>query len=415
VTDIRGNESTFELATIQRLRLLGYDYVYGPELERDPTQVVLLDVLRASLRERYTQLGEVDLSAAIERITRPVGATTLHCNEAFHTGVLTRGFELVVERARPRGREVVHVHPIDWEHPERNQFLVVNQLHIAGPDRIPDIVVYVNGLPLVVFELKNPWDDSANVDDALNQLHHYARLCPKLFEMNALCVVSDGNSTLHGMWTANLEWFAPWQSVDGVSNEPGKTGSMATLINGLFRKERLLDYVRNFILFEADKTGIVKKGAKYHQFFAVRAAVERTLAAFHDQTQRIGVIWHTTGSGKSLSMAFLVGILRHLPELESPSFVIQVDRADLDKQLFDQFTQCVPVGEEPAGRARACRRRAVLPARAQAGHEDEARRQGQEHARAGGARPGRRPRRVRWRGRPVRARRDRQAGHLDPG
>ncbi len=353
MSDIRGNESTFELATIQRLQLLGYEYAYGPELERDPSQVVLVNVLRASLRERYRELSEADLAAAIERITRPEGATTLHRNEAFHTKVLARGFELVVDRpilvsdvhvvgdpllTGPVDREVVHIHPIDWEHPDRNRFHVVNQLRIAGPDRIPDIVVYVNGIPLVVFELKNPWDDNANVDDALNQVQHYTVLCPQLFEFNAFCVVSDGNSSLHGMWTAGMEWFAPWKSVDGITNEPGKTGSMATLLNGLFRKERLLDYVRNFVLFEVDKAGIVKKGAKYHQFFAVQAAVARTLAAFRGDGQRIGVIWHTTGSGKSLSMAFLVGVLRTLPELRSPAFVIQVDRTDLDKQLFDQFS-----------------------------------------------------------------------------
>ena len=315
----------------------------------------------------------MDVSAAVDRITRPPGATTLHRNEAFHTGVLTRGFELVVDLPMgvsdvhpagaltftgPADRGVVHVHPIEWEHPERNRFHVVNQLRIAGPDRIPDIVVFVDGIPLAVFELKNPWDDSANVDGALNQLQHYTVLCPQMFELNPLCVVSDGNTSLHGMWTAGMEWFAPWKSVDGITNEPGRTGSMATLVNGLFRNERLLDYVRNFILFEVDKSGIVKKGAKYHQFFAVRAAVERTLAAFQCDDRRIGVIWHTTGSGKSLSMAFLVGILRHLTELRGPAFVIQVDRTDLDKQLFDQFS----VARHLVGRAK------------QAGDVDELRR-----------------------------------------
>lgn len=353
MTDVRGNESTFEAATVQRLRMLGYEYVYGPELERDRGEVVLFEVLRENLRDRYPKLSELDLTAAIERITRPSGADTLHRNEAFHTGVLTRGFELVVDHAMfvsdvnaaderpltgPTDREVVHIHPIDWEHPERNRFHVINQLKIAGPDRIPDVVVYVNGLPLVVFELKNPWDTNATVDDAWNQVQHYGVLCPQLFEFNAFCVLSDGNNSLHGMWTTGMEWYAPWKSVDGVTIEPGKTGSMPTLINGLFTKGRLLDYVRNFVLFEVDKTGIVKKGAKYHQFFAVRAAVERTLTAFRDDSQRIGVVWHTTGSGKSLSMAFLVGILRHLPELRSPAFIVQVDRTDLDDQLFDQFS-----------------------------------------------------------------------------
>lgn len=352
MSTVRGNESTFEAATVERLKLLGYEYVCGPELDRDLSQVVLVDVLRDNLRARYPQLSETDLKAAAERITRPPGADTLHRNEAFHTGVLTRGFELVVDRpmlsadvgARgeefltgPLDRDVVHIHPIDWEHPEQNHFHVVNQLRIAGPDRIPDIVIFVNGLPLVVFELKNPWDESANVDDAHNQLQHYGALCPQLFEFNAFCVASDGNETLHGMWTAGMEWYAPWKSVDGHTVEPGKTGSMATLINGLFPKERLLAYIRHFVLFEVDKAGIVKKGAKYHQFFAVRAAVERTLAAFASADRRVGVIWHTTGSGKSLSMAFLVGILRHHPELGGPAFVIQVDRTDLDDQLYDQF------------------------------------------------------------------------------
>ena len=354
MSQVRGNESTFEAATIQRLRLLGYEYVYGPALSRATEQVVLVDVLRDNLADRYPSLSLRDLDAAVERITRPGGPTTLHSNRTFHVDVLSRGFELVTERPqaavkKPKlgaiaekgstpKRQVVHIHPIDWEHPESNRFQVVNQLFIGGPDRIPDIVVYVNGLPLVVFELKNPWAEDPNVDDAHNQIEHYTVLCPQLFEFNALCVVSDGNNTVHGMWTAGMEWYAPWNSIDGVNVEPGRTGSMPTLINGLFPKERLLSYIRNFILFEVDKKGIVKKGAKYHQFFAVRAAVESTLHAFREENKRIGVIWHTTGSGKSLSMAFLVGILRHLPELHSPSFVVQVDRTDLDNQLFDQFS-----------------------------------------------------------------------------
>jgi type I restriction enzyme R subunit len=352
VSGIRGNESTFEASTIERLKLLGYEYAYGPELDRDPTQVVLVDVLRDNLRARYPELSAAELAAAVERITRPEGADTLTRNKTFHADVLTRGFELRVDRTLfvsdvhaagrplltgPADAEVVHIHPVDWEHPERNRFQVVNQLRLAGPDRIPDIVVFVNGLPLVVFELKNPWDENANVDDAHNQLQHYGALCPRLFEFNAFCVASDGNDSLHGMWTAGLEWYAPWKSVDGRHVEAAKTGSMATLINGLFPKQRLLAYIRQFVLFEVDKAGIVKKGAKYHQFFAVRAAVERTLAAFQSDNRRIGVVWHTTGSGKSLSMAFLVGILRHHPALGSPAFVIQVDRTDLDDQLYDQF------------------------------------------------------------------------------
>lgn len=352
MSEVRGNESTFEAATVQRLRLLGYEYAYGPALEREPSAVVLVDVLRGNLRSRYPDLADADLDAAVERVLRPHGADTLRRNEAFHAGILTRGFELRVECPPVVGdaggagrqflsgsveRDVVHIHPIDWDRPERNRFHVVNQFHIAGPDRIPDVVVFVNGLPLVVFELKNPWDENATVEDAHNQLQHYAALCPQLFDFNAFCVASDGNDAMHGMWTAGMEWYAPWKSIDGFNIEAAKTGAMPTLLNGLFPKKRLLDYIRHFILFEVDKTGVVKKGAKYHQYFAVLEAVKRTLAAFQDQHRKIGVIWHTTGSGKSLSMAFLVGMLRHHPDLGSPAFVIQVDRADLDNQLHDQF------------------------------------------------------------------------------
>jgi type I restriction enzyme R subunit len=351
-----GHESDHEQATVERLVKLGYEYLSGFDVARDQHEVVIADVLRSSLGYRYPGLTPDELDRAVEKISRPEGVDTLHRNRAFHVDMLARGFELAIERraskaaeapatlggkrpsSPPDPRDFVHIHPIDWEHPEDNVFHVVGQLPISGRnDRRPDIVVYVNGLPLVVFELKNPWAEKPTVEEAFNQIQHYKLDIPQLFEFNALTVLSDGNSVLHGMWTAGMEWFAPWKSVDGFNIEPGTTGLMKTLIEGLFPKDRLLDYVRNFIVFETDKQGVIKKGAKYHQFFAVREAVKRTVAAFAGADRRIGVIWHTTGSGKSLSMAFLVGILRHHPLLGSPTFVIQVDRTDLDEQLHDQF------------------------------------------------------------------------------
>lgn len=334
----RGTETDFELTTIERLEGLGYAYIHGSEIERTQTEVVLRDRLREALAKRYSDLPVASLDEAVRRLSLPEGVDTLRRNLAFHQA-LTRGLDdLRVEW--PDGRvEYRHVHAIDWANPEANEFLVVNQLPIHGKnDRRPDLVVYVNGLPLVVFELKNPWDEKPTVEEALNQIAHYRNDIPQLFECNALTVVSDGITTLHGMWTADAEWFAPWKSIDGEQVEANTTGSMKTLVEGLFSKERLLAYVRHFILFEVSAEAIVKKGAKYHQFFAVRRAVERTLAAFAaGDERRIGVIWHTTGSGKSLSMAFLVGILRRRPELANPTFVIQVDRNDLDDQLHDQF------------------------------------------------------------------------------
>jgi len=332
----KGTESQFELTTIERLERLGYHFLPGPDLTRAPDEVVLRDVLRANLLRRYPDLPEAALEMAVGQVARPDGVDTLRRNLAFHK-LLREGFHLRV-RLDDGHEQDRHLYAIDWADVGRNDFHVVNQLPIAGRnDRRPDILIYVNGLPLVLFELKNPYSDIPNYLDALNQIQHYIVDTPQLFDFNALCVVSDGVDTLHGVWTANEEWYAPWKSIDGEHVEAGTTGSMKSLIEGLFPHDRLLAYVRDFIVFEVANEKIVKKGAKYHQFFAVRKAVQRTLAAFVGSEKRLGVIWHTTGSGKSLSMLFLIGILRREPALRNPSIVVEVDRTDLDDQLHDQF------------------------------------------------------------------------------
>lgn len=333
----RGTESDFELTTIERLEQLGYTYVHGPDLDRPLDEVVLTDRLRAHLELRYPDLPDASLEEAVRRFSRPDGVDTLRRNRSFQK-MLTRGLDDLRVEHEDGKTEYRHVHAIDWDNPESNDFLVVNQLTVQGKNtRRPDILLFVNGLPLVVFELKNPWDDKPRVEHAYTQVQHYAIDIPQLFEYNAVTVISDGAQTLHGVWTAGREWFAPWKSIDGETTEPGTTGGMKTLVEGLLPKERLLDYVRHFLVFESANDKITKKGAKYHQFFAVRKAAERTLAAAAEQDKRIGVIWHTTGSGKSLSMAFLVGMLRRRPELANPTFVVEVDRTDLDNQLHDQF------------------------------------------------------------------------------
>ncbi len=334
----RGTESDFELTTIERLENQGYAWCHGSEVERDDDdEVVLRTRVRQSLAKRYPDLPAGPIDEAVAKLSRPEGVDPVRRNLAFHQ-LITRGFEVRVEHADGRV-EHRHIHGIDWEKPEANEFLVVNQLSIRSKnDRRPDIIVYVNGLPLVLFELKNPYSESPTVDDALNQIQHYINEIPQVFEFNALTVVSDGVNTRHGMWTADEEWYAPWKSIDGRKGEPATTGSMKSLVEGLFPKNRLLSYVRDFIAFEEANEKLTKKGAKYHQFFAVRLAAEKTRETFlAGGSKRIGVIWHTTGSGKSLSMAFLVGILRRMRELENPSFVIQVNRNDLDSQLHDQF------------------------------------------------------------------------------
>ena len=271
----RGTESDFEVTTIVRLEKQGYTWCHGSEVEREgDDEVVLRSRLRRSLTGRYPDLPAGPLDEAVTKLSRPEGVDPLRRNFAFHK-LLTRGFEVRIEHAGGRV-EHRHIYAIDWENPEANEFLVVNQLPVRGKnDRRPDIMIYVNGLPLVLFELKNPYSDAPTVDEALNQIQHYIHDIPQVFEFNSITVVSDGVHTLHGVWTANEEWYAPWKSIDGRKVEPDTTGSMKILIEGLFPKDRLLSYMRDFIAFEEANEKLTKKGAKYHQYFAVRLAARK--------------------------------------------------------------------------------------------------------------------------------------------
>lgn len=346
---ITATESTFEQSTIERLLALGYRYQHGSMINRAPQAVVLTEELRTYLQRRYNHLPAFAIDQAIEQIRLPEGANPERRNLAFHQ-LLRDGFTLHYEINHQAHFE--HIYLADFEKPILNEFLVVNQLTIEGIEpgnrRRPDLVIYVNGLPLVLFELKSPWDAYADVAGAFNQIGHYQINIPQLFTFNCFTVVSDGKTTLHGMYDSSFEWYAPWKSIDGVNVEANTTGSMKTLIEGLFPKDRLLDYVRNFVVHEVVNDKLTKKGAKYHQFFAVRFAAQRAVAAMMpellpatergigERDQRVGVIWHTQGSGKSLSMVYLAGILRRWPGL-NPTILVQVDRNDLDNQLYDTF------------------------------------------------------------------------------
>jgi type I restriction enzyme, R subunit len=337
----RPGESHFELTTIERLEGQGYRPEYGLPLREDESfplqRVVREDLLRSHLRKAYPDLPENAIEEAVRQAVANEGVTLVQRNLSFHQK-LTRGLEIRHKTVSGKD-EYQHVYLVDWDTPEANDFRVVNQLPVKGQnDRRPDIIIYVNGLPLVVFELKNPNDEHTTAHGAYNQIQHYSVDIPQLFEYNTFCVVSDGTSTLHGMWSADWEWYAPWKSIDGHTVEPSTTGSMKALVEGLFPQDRLLDYIRHFIVFEQEGDAIVKKGAKYHQFFGVRFAVDNAVRSTEPQgDRRIGVIWHTQGSGKSLSMIFLVGILRRT--LNNPTFIIQVDRTDLDEQLYDGFVR----------------------------------------------------------------------------
>ena len=337
MSDRRGTESEFELTTIARLEKLGYHYTPGIELNRPPDQVILKDRLSAFLTRQHPDLPAAALDLAVHTFTSPDGVETLRRNMTFHR-LFAYGFELPIELV-PGHKTHRHIYAVDWENIGDNDILVVNQFPIHGKnDRRPDIILFINGLPLVVFELKNPYSEDPSVQGAWNQIQHYRHDIPQLFDYNALTVISDGVSSLHGMWTADEEWYAPWKSIDGVQVEASTTGSMKTLLEGLFPPKLLLAYIRDFIVFQVVNDKITKKGAKYHQFFAVRLAARKTIdTMLAGKEKRLGVIWHTTGSGKSLSMIFLVGILRRRTVLRNPTFVIEVDRNDLDDQLHDEF------------------------------------------------------------------------------
>jgi len=344
------NESRFEATTIERLKQLGYEYANGKELREHPDfpldAVVQTDTLRRHLRARYPHLPSDAIETTIRIAANPEGVGLIQRNKNFHE-LLTRGFDVKYKNPPPSstreglggGEKFEHIYLINWDEPTKNDFRVVSQLPIHGNnDRRPDLIIYINGLPLVVFELKNPYDENPTAEGAYNQIQHYTVDIPQLFDFNAFCVVADGVTTLHGMHAASFEWYAPWKSIDGRATEPATTASMKTLVEGLFPKDRLLDYIRHFIVFEVVNDVITKKGAKYHQFFGVRFAVEQALRATQPAprgNRKIGVIWHTQGSGKSLSMIFFVGILRR--RLQNPTFIIQVDRTDLDDQLHDFF------------------------------------------------------------------------------
>ncbi|MFD0931142.1 type I restriction endonuclease subunit R [Psychroflexus salinarum] len=330
-------EASIEQAAIDWLEDLGYTHKDGTVIEHRPNEVVLKPELKAFIQKAYSQLPNDMQDLAVAEFTNNVGADLAHRNRSFHRK-LTKGIDLDFEDAQGN-EKAVHLYPIDFENPENNNFWAVNQFSITGKNRRrPDIIIYINGLPLVVFELKNWYNENTTIKEAHNQIQHYKKDIPLLFEYNALTVISDGNEAQHGMFSSGLEWFAPWKSINGRHTVDEDDFQMHTLLHGLFPKARLLNYIKNFIFHEDHNGTLIKKGAKYHQFFGVNFAVEAALKSvrpFGDG--RIGVIWHTQGSGKSISMAMYTGILRSLPALRNPTIVVQVDRSDLDMQLYENF------------------------------------------------------------------------------
>ncbi len=332
-------ELHIEQAAIEWLQQMGYEYKHGSVLNRDVRTVVLENELQQFIAKKYPQLPAEMVKEAAKEFTNNAGADLDYRNRNFHLK-LTKGIDI---SWKTKDKEnALHIYPIDFEYPENNTFTCINQLEIVGRNRrIPDLIIYINGLPLIVFEFKNWFDYNTTENEAFNQIQHYKQDIPLLFEYNAITIISDGKTAQHGMFPSNMEWYAPWKSINGKDIVDENDFQLHSLLHGLFVKERLLNYLKYFIFFEDHNGSLVKKGAKYHQYFGVNFAIEKTKHAIKPIGDgRIGVIWHTQGSGKSISMAIYTGILRQLPELKNPTIVIQVDRNDLDWQLYENFVLC---------------------------------------------------------------------------
>lgn len=346
---IRLTESEVESAALSWLASLGYTSIFGPDIapeepaaERESfLEVILSRRLHDALRRLNPSIPADALEEAFRKVTRPESPSLLANNRAFHR-LLIDG--VPVEYQRKDGSIAGdHALLVDFENPENNEFLAVNQFTVVEgqQNRRPDIVIFVNGLPLAVIELKNPADEDATIQTAFQQLQTYKNDIPALFNYNEMLVISDGLEARAGTLTSDWARFMPWRTIDGEDIAPKGRPELDVLIKGVFEKNRFLDLIKHFIVFEADGEHISKKMAAYHQYHAVNKAVECTVNATSPEGDRkAGVIWHTQGSGKSLSMAFYAGKIIVHPAMENPTLVVLTDRNDLDDQLFDTFAAC---------------------------------------------------------------------------
>lgn len=373
-------ESEVEEVALDWLAGLGYSIEHGPEIapgepvaERDNFDQVILEArLRASLGKLNPELPQEAIDDAFRKLTRVDGSTLPPRNRAAHK-MLVEG--VTVEYKKPDGSIAgAQVTVIDFANPENNDWLAVNQFSVteAKNTRRPDIVLFVNGLPLTVIELKNPADEDATIWAAFSQLETYKQQIPSLFNYSELLVISDGLQARVGTITSGKEWFKPWRTVTGEGLAEAMLPELQVMFEGVFEHRRFLDMVRYFIVVEDDGGGgLTKKMAGYHQFHAVNCAVAETLRALppeHEAIElaevrgvydagrrhggdlgdrRVGVVWHTQGSGKSLTMAFYAGRIIREPAMANPTIVLLTDRNDLDDQLFGTFSRCSDLLRQP--------------------------------------------------------------------
>jgi type I restriction enzyme R subunit len=383
-------ENILEETCLYWLEELGWNTVHGPDIAPDTpdaeresySEVILKERLRASLSQINPDVPSVGIDEAVKKLLVTDSPDLLVNNRNFHR-LLTDGVDVEVPSSDEYGgTRHLKVWLVDIETIENNDWLALNQLtviekSVAGQSEVnrrADVVLYLNGLPIAVLELKNPGDENATIKHAFNQLQTYKKDIPSLFTTNELLVISDGILARSGTLTSGWDRYMPWRTISGEEVAPKDTPELETLVRGLFERRYFLDYILNFVVFEDDGSKLIKKAAAYHQYWAVNKALACTLSACgidgdptkligrfpkeqdpwevredslvygkgtkHFDGKRIGVVWHTQGSGKSLSMTFYSGkVVRH-PDMGNPTLVIITDRNDLDDQLFSTFANC---------------------------------------------------------------------------
>lgn len=339
------SENDIEQIALSYLKTLGYNHVWGPiispegeQQEREYNEVVLTNRLRAAIEALNPAISNDAKEDALKKVLRTDSPNPLINNETFHK-YLTEGVDVEVRTKDGIRGEKVYL--VDFESAERNEFLAINQFTIIenAKNKRPDIILFINGLPLVVIELKNAVDENATIKTAFNQLQTYKQAIPSLFTYNELLIVSDGWDALCGSITSDWGRFMSWKTKDGKTTADTLTPQMEVMFNGMLNRKTLLDLIRHFIVFEKSKEKTLKKVAAYHQYYAVNKAVLTTQsAAAESGDRRAGVVWHTQGSGKSLSMVFYTGKL--VLALDNPTIVVLTDRNDLDDQLYETFANC---------------------------------------------------------------------------
>ncbi len=339
-------EDQLEQEALGWLADIGYSLVYGPDIapdgpapERDNyRQVILTRRLRAAIDGLNPGVPAAARDDALKQVVDLGIAALLTANRRFHQ-LLVTGVPVQYQKDGETRGDFVRL--IEWANTASNDWLAVNQFSIKGPHhtRRPDIILFINGLPLVLLEIKNPADENANVWKAYDQIQTYKEQIPDVFQTNEVLVISDGTEALMGSLSSDFERFMAWRTIDGVALDPlGEFNELQTLVRGVLAPSYLLDYLRYFVLFE-DDGALLKKIAGYHQFHAVRFAIAKVIEASRPGgNQKGGVVWHTQGSGKSITMTCFAARVMQEPAMENPTIVVISDRNDLDGQLFGVFS-----------------------------------------------------------------------------